>query len=565
MACKLTIVATGRNDSYMGNFKYRLASSVNMVARQAARLGRLEDVEYLVTDWGSEVPLAEVLPLTGEAARICRFAFVPPEVARARRADDYFPSCAANTSIRRARGEFCLLFDADSLMPFTSMRNLLDLVDGRLPLPYDPRRPFYFFPRHHVPWEVVQREPDVEGWERYLALNAGSLPADPTFPGLGGSGAGQMMERSGWHELGGYNEQMVGQGWIDCEFTMRATQTRPLVDLASLGIALYHMEHWPRNRRRRWVNRVENELLVSPSLKVNDENWGVGDRDVRLLEPRQVLPAPGAPSPLPQASEILQALPRPQTRACVAGVLRRWALPAREWEVLAPLVGFALTRFPRSMVELGSLGHLGAVSVANAAPGIELYLAETFRRAGPLSTPGHLAAALREAGHRGFARYMTAPPEASLSRLKESWVGTPEVDLACLWEEALEGHGPALAGEAAGMLAEGGMLALAARSPEALERMLASVEGVRPGLACFAGASGCTAVLLRAAGPGVPGRLPDPGPSPHPAPAATVRRLVHLGRRVFQEPAMARRILGALATRVLRRSPEEPAGPGARA
>ena len=47
----LTVAVTGRNDDYMGNFKYRLTTCLNYLARNLRDLGRLDEVEVLVTDW----------------------------------------------------------------------------------------------------------------------------------------------------------------------------------------------------------------------------------------------------------------------------------------------------------------------------------------------------------------------------------------------------------------------------------------------------------------------------------------------------------------------------------
>jgi len=40
----------------MDDFKYRITTTINHLARNLGRLGRLADVEIVVVDWGSEVP-----------------------------------------------------------------------------------------------------------------------------------------------------------------------------------------------------------------------------------------------------------------------------------------------------------------------------------------------------------------------------------------------------------------------------------------------------------------------------------------------------------------------------
>jgi hypothetical protein len=52
---------------------------------------RAQDVEVLVADWGSDVPLRDVLRLTPAAAGLVSFILIPPELARPLQQDSPFP------------------------------------------------------------------------------------------------------------------------------------------------------------------------------------------------------------------------------------------------------------------------------------------------------------------------------------------------------------------------------------------------------------------------------------------------------------------------------------------
>lgn len=71
----LSVVVIGRNDNYMGNFKYHLTTCLNYISRNLKDLGRLDDVEILVIDWHSDIPLSKVLALGLEARQIWDFPF----------------------------------------------------------------------------------------------------------------------------------------------------------------------------------------------------------------------------------------------------------------------------------------------------------------------------------------------------------------------------------------------------------------------------------------------------------------------------------------------------------
>jgi hypothetical protein len=86
----LSLVLCSRNDDFQGDPRWRLETTLNHAARQAALLGRLHDVEIVVADWGSEVPLRDVVALTEDAARITRFVTVPVALAAAKQRDSPF-------------------------------------------------------------------------------------------------------------------------------------------------------------------------------------------------------------------------------------------------------------------------------------------------------------------------------------------------------------------------------------------------------------------------------------------------------------------------------------------
>jgi hypothetical protein len=58
----------------MGNSRWRLETTLNYVADQVEALARTKDVEVLVADWGSEIPLRNVLRRTPAASDRVLFA-----------------------------------------------------------------------------------------------------------------------------------------------------------------------------------------------------------------------------------------------------------------------------------------------------------------------------------------------------------------------------------------------------------------------------------------------------------------------------------------------------------
>lgn len=136
----LSVLVQGRNDSYMGNFKWRLAQVLNRHAENIKLLGLEQEVEILVADWGSEIPLLEVLDLTDSARELTRFLLIPPPIAtRFDRDAGYSNVHPINSVARRAQGKYVMFSDSDVYIPLASMAQLMfHLRRGRIDdLPLD--------------------------------------------------------------------------------------------------------------------------------------------------------------------------------------------------------------------------------------------------------------------------------------------------------------------------------------------------------------------------------------------------------------------------------------------
>lgn len=421
----------------MGNFTYRLATCINYLAHGAKKLGRLSDIEIMVTDWNSEIPLAEELPLSAEAAQVCQFICVPPAIATTLQPSDqvFYWTCAVNTAFRRATGEFILLINADLLIPYYSLRLLLDLVQGKLDLPLPLDQTIFFAGRQHIPWQVTQSQPSLQGWDHYLTFHGALLPLEHGHAGLGSHLAGHMMHRSLWQLSGGaYDEKFVYWGWADAELTLRYSQNHPWLHLAGLGMHFYEMEHWVENHRSP-IDR--NPYTVSPTIKVNNDNWGLGDYDLEIQQAKNIVEiAESEPESYQLAiweqtrAEVLAEMMGDRTSSQVEQTQQLLGVTAPDQEVLYALAWYSLHHSPRVYLEFGAkLGYTAAV-VAGACPTVEFYGIESWQEDGGEPSPYYATNMLGRVNYRGYARFVTGDPVTALSRLQNSFVGVWAIDLA---------------------------------------------------------------------------------------------------------------------------------------
>lgn len=441
----LSNVVVGRNDDYGGGYLDRLATSLNHLAENLRKEGRQGDVEVVYVDWGSDVPVAEAVKLTPDAARIVYFVEVDSEVvAGLGEPGSFYATLAVNVGVRRARGAYIMLADSDGLMRRSALSSLLKLLDGSLDPDFDPTRCILPIRRIQIPYDLVRRKPSLRKWDELLGgLQPGARVESPGTGCLGGFSAGQLMHRTLWHEFRGYNESLKRPwGWSDNELMLRVTEKYDWADLVAYGVMAFHMEHGPR---RRWWNATDlpkrdagkvNRMLVAGNAAPNGPDWGLanGDFRVRRATPSNIGDTRDPPgqdvSPLlhklADAAAIKAASTTTYVRDSMDRVLnhcsRTYGMHASksDEECLALLISFVSGVSPLNFIHSGHLaGHL-LFGVLSEHTAIQTYLLRPWDDGDSSEQPCHpglLSQILEHSMYRGYARIIGGNPAEALPRL----------------------------------------------------------------------------------------------------------------------------------------------------
>lgn len=286
----------------MGNSRWRLETTLDYLGAQAASLGYGPDaIEVIVTDWGSDVPLHEVVTLTPEAHRLTRFLHVPPGLARARQGASPFPEVLAlNAAARRATGDFIGRIDQDTLVG----RRFLAWCVGGAP---DPAA-LYFANRRDLPYRLTAASPALGTVVRFVDERGGRMPVHRQNPYTGHlywtSAVGiWLAARHLWHEAGGYDERLTFYNWMETDMIHRLRPDRPIVDLgAATDWDFYHLEHYHPvaaafTRPHRVVNPPVDLGVPAGRTNPTGPGWGLADQSLpaqRAFRPGQ-LPATALP------------------------------------------------------------------------------------------------------------------------------------------------------------------------------------------------------------------------------------------------------------------------------
>jgi hypothetical protein len=309
----LSLILCSRSDEYQGNSRWRLETALNYVGQSVAQLGREDDVEVIVVDWGSQNPLCDILKLTQEAAKIVSFMYVPPEIAKAEQKDSPFPEVLAlNAAARRAKGEYIGRIDQDTLVGKQFLETIFWMYEKpRLLVPLE--KALFLSNRRRITVRFTSRSPSLWTVDRFVRWFKRFLPLmDPLPPHLFyQSYVGiWLLHRDLWYECGGYDERFIYMDWQEVDMILRLTPKYTLINLGELtDHDLYHLDHakhrpwsfgryrktvptlqnWSvsRNRRTNPVRNLENRPDV---FYPNDEDWGLMEYRFELLPPRPAQP-----------------------------------------------------------------------------------------------------------------------------------------------------------------------------------------------------------------------------------------------------------------------------------
>ena len=319
----VSLVLTGRNDGYGGDFAGRFHRAVTFNHQQLAARGVSHEIVFVEWAPPRDAPLLfervfDAVPVLDR--NLCGWYVVDPQYQQALSLNprlEYLEFFAKNVGIRRARGRFVLTTNCDVYLG----RRVLDaLKDGALQ-----SRVLYRAPRHDlnlpegcstVDWDVLEEPGNLSG------------PAHVLKPPYMGSATGDfvLLDRESFHEIRGFNEvYRVARIGIDRNVLVKALSSGFTIE--DIGGPVYHENHEGSYRLnpaayagreteapwgdRRWhsngvsyVNPPTWGLALAPARQVADGCWNLDfswEAMPRMVDLRRVVlpvarhgrPAPG--------------------------------------------------------------------------------------------------------------------------------------------------------------------------------------------------------------------------------------------------------------------------------
>lgn len=304
----LSLILCSRNDNYMGDSRWRLQTTINLIAQNVHELDREEDVELVVADWGSEVPLHTVLELSPVAARMVSFVIIPPALASTIQRDGPFSEVhALNAAARRINGQFAGRIDQDTFVGKRFLNTFFELYEGTQTLEVPLNSALLFANRRSIPYRFAVRCPSLKHVNSFIHLLGPLLKVNkinPLWPDVFWASATGiwLLHRDVWNECGGYDEKLIYYNSMEEDMILRLAKKYAIVDLGKLvNYDFYHLDHFrfqsPSETTsfsafsmRSFHGHKTNprmDLNKPPSeFHPNNEHWGL------MQHPLEVIPYP---------------------------------------------------------------------------------------------------------------------------------------------------------------------------------------------------------------------------------------------------------------------------------
>ena len=281
----LSIVVTGRNDNYGGDFNERFFTALRFNYERLTERGVA--CEVILAEWNpvpNEPTLSELLAreFSDLMADALRPIVVAPEYHAAFTQNPqlgYLEYVAKNVGIRRALSPVVLVTNTDVFLG----REAVDAIaTGRVPPGTIYRAPRYDLKmgadRSHIAWDALE---DPANHVRRPVLQP------PLF--TGGSGDFVLADRDTFNNLRGFNEvYRVARAGVDVNFLVKAHGSG--VPIADIGGPVYHVNHVGsfriskgRHNEDRSNTTWGHRWHCRDVAYNNPDNWGLADAPARSL------------------------------------------------------------------------------------------------------------------------------------------------------------------------------------------------------------------------------------------------------------------------------------------
>jgi hypothetical protein len=245
MKNSISFILCSKNDNYEKDSLSRLQKSLSHNLQITSELDR----EFIITDWGSDIPLSEVIEVEEEYKNLVFWNYIPKKIC-CKYDSSFVEVLALNNAARKANKNFIARLDQDIVVGDIFVNSVLKNEYKENEFYFSNRRDFSQNQQLICKPEFVKLSPFGDPYYHYAV---GIL----------------MMPRKLWFDVRGYNENMIYYCHMEHDFIKRCLEKSNLINLGlKLNYDFYHIYHDRSQGRQKKLNDANTPFT-------NNENWGI--------------------------------------------------------------------------------------------------------------------------------------------------------------------------------------------------------------------------------------------------------------------------------------------------
>jgi len=272
---KLSIILCSKNDKYCGDSVSRLIKCLNHTGDIFKKGDKLNEVEVILSDWGSKVPLEKYIEnkLNTSIKKIIKYVYINKNKTTKIRSP-FSEVHALNAAARLANGKFIGRIDQDTLIG----ENFIKWFFSNKPKDSN----FYFSGRRDMNKQqseklqkgnsidfILENKNGIKKWIEHEDKNSSLFYHEAV--GI------ILIPTKIYKEIRGYNEVNIFYNHMEIEFIERLKKIINLINLGEIiNYDFYHIFHELRlnskNNLFPWTTRLPWKVRLK--LKPNNKDWG---------------------------------------------------------------------------------------------------------------------------------------------------------------------------------------------------------------------------------------------------------------------------------------------------
>jgi hypothetical protein len=395
----------------------------------------------------------------------------------------------------------------DGLFGQYSLNQLFSILKGGCTIPYDLHKTLFLIAQKRLPEEMLVNFDSFESIESYIVLNGPYVRMHGVNHGFT-NGSFILLHRDIFFDMQGFDESLGGWGFSDVDIGLRINRLYPVIQLSDMGILVYVLHQ--SNEARTGLPKNRNENILHDAFSINGTQWGLGGHEFEIQKVKTIKQDKAigekswdndlvSPDRL-KLNAIVEHFDDIRNIYGLVKVLNHRRICEFEGNhaYVYPLVWYLQTRSVKRFMEIGNINSVVPLILTNYSAFTEIYLLDDVSQKEPENTLNTLWSNLRSIDayrHQANVRLAFGDIENVFGRFISTVGDKIYFDIVIIHLDMLKNV--KTIEEISSHLSKGGMMILAGKSYDDLEKINRHLTENKPEFSLITYKKGCIAIYLK--------------------------------------------------------------------